>query len=90
MPRFLDHHPMPQVSPQMMQQQMQMMEQMKADIKAHRADPNGVVPVNVFMGANGEAWCLSEAASADAVVKAHASHGVTLSAKDVVEVSSLV
>lgn len=93
MPKFLDNHAMPQPSqmtPEQMQQGMQMMQQMKEDIVAGKPDQYGVKPLNVFMGANGHAWCLTEAADADAVIKAHAVRGVGLTQDDITEVSSLV
>lgn len=91
MPRFLDHHDkMPPMPPEAMEQGKKMMEQMKADIKAKKADKFGVTPVNVFMGANGETWCLTDGPNADAVIKAHEAKGAKLTKKDIVEVTPLV
>ncbi len=92
MPKFMDHHPKGQqpMSPEAMQQGMQMMQQMRADIQAGKSDEFGVKPLNVFMGADGESWCLTEAPNAHAVVKAHGAKGAQLTAADVVEVTSLV
>ena len=91
MPRFMDHHPkMPQMSPAQMAEGMKMMERMKADILAKKADENGVTPLNVLMGANGESWCLTEAANATSVIKAHAAKGVALTQNDIVEITTLI
>jgi Protein of unknown function (DUF4242) len=46
--------------------------------------------LNVFLGKDGTAFCLSEAPDADAVIKAHESFGFSLDRKDVVEVESVV
>ncbi len=90
MPRFLDHHAkMPAMPPEAVEQGKKMLEQMKSDIKARKADQFNVTPVNVFMGANGESWCLTDAPNADAVIKAHAAKGSKLSLSDIVEVTSL-
>ena len=83
MPKFLDHHPtMPEVAPETAQE-------MAGRIKAGKADEFGVTGLNVFMCANGEGYCLSEAPDADAVVKAHEALGFPLSRKDVVEVTTI-
>lgn len=84
MPKYLDHHAkMPELPPGAMQQ-------MQEDIKARKAGQFGVTPMNVFMGTTGEAWCLTEAPNAEAVIKGHGAMGVTLAPADVVEVNSLV
>ena len=83
MPRFMDHHPMPKLPPEAMQQ-------MKAAIEACQADPNGVTPLNTFAGTDGSAFCYTQAASADAVIKSHAAMGVTLERSQITEVTSLV
>ena len=54
------------------------------------ADEFGVHAVNVIFGSDGSAHCLSDAPSADAVVRSHARLGVPLSAENVIEVSTLV
>ncbi|MBI4321811.1 MAG: DUF4242 domain-containing protein [Chloroflexi bacterium] len=83
MPKFIDHHPMPQLPPELMQQ-------MKAMAEAGQSDPNGVTPLNVFAGADGTAFCYSEAPNAEAVIKSHAMVGVALDRSQITEVSSLL
>ena len=91
MPKFLDHHgKMPPMSPEMMQQGQQMMQQLAGAIKAKQADKFGVTPINVFMGVNGESWCMTEAPNAEAIIKSHAANGATLTKADIVEINSLV
>jgi hypothetical protein len=81
MPTFLDHHAMPEPSPEMK-------EAMAERIRTGRADENGARAVNVYM-ADGEAYCLSEAPNAEAVVKAHEAAGVAIRREDVVEVTPI-
>ena len=83
MPKFIDHHEMRDVAPEMA-------EAIGARIKAGEADEHGVTGLNVFLGKDGTAFCLSEAPNADAVIKAHESFGFALDRKDVVEVESVV
>ena len=83
MPKFIDHHEMRDVAPEMA-------EGIAERIKAGRADEHGVKGLNVFLGKDGTAYCLSEAPDADAVVKAHEAVGFTISRSDVVEVESVV
>lgn len=83
MPRFLDHHPMPDLPPGAM-------DLMKGRIERSEPDEFGVTPRNVYAATNGNAYCVSDAADADAVIKAHAAMGVTITAGNVDEVSSLV
>ena len=83
MPKFIDHHPMSELAPEA-----------KASIaeklKAGEPDEHGVRGLNVFIGKNGESFCLSEAPSADAVKKAHEALGFEISERDIVEVESVV
>lgn len=81
MPTFLDHHAMPELS-------AEIKEAMAERIRSGRADENGARAVNVYM-ADGEAYCLSEAPEAEAVVKAHEAAGVAVRREDVVEVTAL-
>lgn len=83
MPKYLDHHKIPQgITPQAMQQ-------MVADIKAGKV-VNGVKSLNSFIGKN-DAWCLTEAANAKAVHDIHkAGYNLELGPGDVTEVQSLV
>jgi hypothetical protein len=83
MPRFIDHHEMSGVTPEMS-------EGIAQRIKAGEADEHGVTGLNVFLGKDGTAYCLSDAPDADAVIKAHESFGFSLSRADVVEVESVV
>jgi hypothetical protein len=83
MPKFIDHHEMRDVAPEMAVG-------IAERIKAGEADESGVKGLNVFLGKDGTAYCLSEAPDADAVVKAHEAVGFELSRSDVVEVESVV
>jgi Protein of unknown function (DUF4242) len=84
MPKFLDHHPtMPEVAPETAQE-------MASRITAGKADEFGVTGLNVFVCANGEGYCLSDAPDAEAVVKAHEAVGFPLRREDVVEVTTIV
>ena len=83
MPTFIDHHEMSDVAPEMAAA-------IGERIKAGESDPHGVKGLNVFLGKDGTAFCLSEAPDADAVVKAHQAYGFAISPSDVVEVQSLV
>ncbi len=83
MPQFIDHHEMSGVTPEMS-------EGIAQRIKAGEPDENGVKGLNVFLGKDGTAYCLSEAPDADAVMKAHEAFGFSLERADVVEVQSVV
>ena len=82
MPTFLDHHTMPEPSPEMR-------EGMASRLRAGAADEHGVTGLNVYLG-EGEAYCLTEAPDADAVVRSHESMGVPIRREDVVEVSPVI
>jgi hypothetical protein len=82
-PKFIDHHEMSDVAPEMAAA-------IGERIKAGEADEHGVKGVNVFLGKDGTAFCLSEAPDAEAVVKAHQAFGFSLDSADVVEVQSVV
>ena len=64
--------------------------QIQDNIMDGKANRFGSVPFNVFMGANGDANCLSEAPSAEAVCQSHAAVGAEISPSDIHEVGSLV
>jgi hypothetical protein len=81
MPTFLDHHGMPELSPEMK-------EAMAGRIRSGQTDDNGARALNVYL-ADGEAYCLSDAPSAEAVVEAHETAGVPIRREDVVEVTAL-
>jgi hypothetical protein len=83
MPRFIDHHEMRDVAPEMAAG-------IAERIKAGERDEHGVKGLNVFLGKDGTAFCLSEAPDADSVVRAHESYGFALRREDVVEVDSVV
>ena len=83
MPRFLDHHPMPNLPPGAM-------DALKSRAEHGEADEFGVTPKNVYAATNGNAYCVSDAADAQAVIDAHAAMGVTITAADIDQVSSLV
>jgi hypothetical protein len=83
MPKFIDHHEMSDLAPEMAAG-------IAERINAGQADEHGVKGLNVFLGKDGTAFCLSEAPDADAVIKAHESFGFSLDRKDVVEVESVV
>jgi uncharacterized protein DUF4242 len=83
MPKFIDHHEMREVAPELA-------EGIAERIKSGQADEHGVKGLNVFLGKDGTAFCLSEAPNADAVIKTHESFGLPLDRKDVVEVESVV
>lgn len=83
MPKFIDHHEMSDVAPEMAAA-------IGERIKAGAADEHGVKGLNVFLGEDGTAFCLSEAPDAESVVKAHQAYGFSLNSADVVEVQSIV
>jgi hypothetical protein len=84
MPKIIDYHAtMPQLPPEAA-------EGIAARLKAGQADQFGVKGLNVFIGKGGQGYCLTEAPSAEAVVKSHEALGFPLSHGDVVEVVSVV
>jgi hypothetical protein len=84
MPKFMDYHAtMPQLPPEAAQA-------MAARLKAGQADQFGVKGLNVFIGIGGQGYCLTEAPSAEAVVKSHEALGFPMSQSNVVEVVSMV
>ena len=83
MPKFIDHHEMSDVAPEMAAA-------IGERIEAGEADEHGVKGLNVFLGKDGTAFCLSEAPDAGSVVKAHQAYGFSLDSADVVEVQSIV
>ncbi len=82
MTKFIDHHQMPQLP-------LEAILQLKQAAENGQADPNGVIPHNVFVGKDGTAYCYTEAANAEAVIKSHAAQGVTLDPSQITEVNSL-
>jgi len=82
MPTFIDHHAMPEPTPEMR-------EGMASRLRAGAADEHGVTGLNVYL-AEGEAYCLTDAPDADAVVRSHEAFGVAVRPEDVVEVSPVI
>ena len=83
MAKFLDHHvggPAPSA---------EMVQGVVAAIKAGKADPFGVTPLNTIQGA-GESWCLTEAPNADAVIQSHGAMGIPQTKDHIVEVMTAV
>ena len=81
MPKFMDYHEkMPEMSP----------EQAKAQIESGQANEHGVKMINAYFGSGGQAYCLSEAADAEAVVKSHEAVGIPQSRENVHEVTGVV
>jgi hypothetical protein len=85
MPKFLDYHPIAHAP-----RSDEVVEAMTGRINVAEPDEHGVTLINVFVAADGQGYCLSEAPSADAVVKSHEALGYTIDSGDVVEVTSLV
>ena len=83
MPKFIDHHEMSEVAPETARG-------IADRLKAGETDEHGVKGLNVFLGKDGTAYCLSEAPDAESVMKAHEAFGFTLDRSDVVEVESVV
>lgn len=83
MPKFIDHHEMSELAPEARAG-------IAEKLRAGEADEHGVRGINVFLGKNGESYCLSEAPSAEAVKKAHEALGFSISDRDIVEVESVV
>jgi hypothetical protein len=82
MPTFLDHHAMPDPSPEML-------DGMAQRLRAGAADEHGVTGLNVYL-AEGEAYCLTDAPDADAVVRSHEAVGVPIRRDEIVEVKPVV
>ena len=82
MPKFMDHHSMPDMPPEAL-------EMIESRLREGKPDEFGVTAVNVYLG-KGQAFCLTEAPDADAVVRSHVENGVPLDSHDVVEVESMV
>jgi hypothetical protein len=82
MPKFLDHHHMGPVSPEMQ-------EAMAGRITAGEPDAHGVQGLSVMLTKDGDAYCVSDAPDADAVVQAHGAMGIDLRREDVVEIQTV-
>lgn len=84
MPKYIDHHAMsPNLPPELHRG-------IAERLRAGEPDEFGVTGLNVYLGRDGTAFCLSDAPDSDAVVKAHEAAGFPLTADDVVEVEAIV
>ena len=83
MPTFIDHHQMPAAMPP------EAIAGIRDNIKKGKPDQFGVTGLNVYM-AQGEAWCLTESPSADAVVQSHKGMGIGIEAGNVTQVTPAV
>ena len=84
MPTFLDYHRvLPPMSPDAVQA-------MVAQIQAGLPGESEVTQWNIFVGQNGQAWCLCEAPDAEAVVQSHEAMLFVQNLENVVEVTKLV
>ncbi len=63
---------------------------MRAKMQAGEQNQFDAKGLNIFMGTEGQAYCLSEAPNAEAVIKSHEAAGVPQSKENIVEVNSLV
>jgi hypothetical protein len=84
MPKFLDHHPIAHAA-----MSKEAVEAITGRINVAAPDEFGVTLMNVFVAADGEGYCLSDAPSVDAVINTHGALGYTLDPSDVIEVTSL-
>ena len=84
MPKFMDFHAkMPHLP-------AEALASLKREIQAGKPDQFGVKPINAFLGADGRAYCLTEAPNAEAVCASHLAKGLLLGKADVVQVNSVV
>ncbi len=86
MPKFLDHHALPPLSPE---QKKAMTDQVKSMVASKKADKFGVTMLNSFM-TPAEAWGYSDAPNAEAVVKSHEAMGIKILVKDVKQVEAII
>ena len=83
MPQFMDFHAkMPEFPPEAV-------EMMKQHIESGEANEFGAKPVNIYIGTEGQGWCISEAPNAQAVAKSHEAQGIPLSVDEIIEVTSV-
>ena len=83
MPTFMDYHQkLPPMPPEAF-------DQVRANLGAKKADEFGVTALDLYAGKEGQAYCLTDAPDADAVVKSHQAQGVPQTRGNVVEVTSL-
>ena len=84
MPQFLDHHPTAHSA-----LTEEAVEQLRNHIRAETPDDFGVKWLSVYVTANGQGYCISEAPNAEAVVKSHELMGYLIETTDVMEVANL-
>ena len=82
MPKFLDHHA---IGPDLARRRKP-----GSPTRSRPADRFGVQGLNVFLTTVGEAYWLSSAPDADAVVQSHEALGFPIRRENVVEVESVV
>ncbi len=84
MAKFIDYHEsLPPMPPEMMAQA-------KEGIEAGAVNEFGSKGLNLFLGTDGSAYCLSEAPDADAILKSHQALGIPQELNAIKEVTSLV
>jgi len=82
MPKFIDFHAkLPSLPPNAM-------DELKSNIG--KKDQFGTTALGAYFTADGQAYCLSEAPSSDAVCRSHESKGLTLGKGDVHEVKNSI
>ena len=77
----------PEMSPE---QALELMQGAKAQIESGQANEHGVKMINAYFGSGGQAYCLSEAADAEAVVKSHETVCIPQSRENIHEVTGVV
>ena len=82
MPTFLDHHPMPPLSPEAQ-------EGIAGKLRAGERDEHGVKGLNLYVSKD-HAYCLSDAPDAESVVAAHRALGFEIQPDAVVEVQPVL
>ena len=84
MPKYIDvHENMPPMPPEMA-------EQVRLGAQSGMANEYGVKVLNAYLSSGGQAYCVTEAPSVEAVLKAHEAIGTPQEAGKVVEVQSLL
>ena len=84
MPRFIDYHAhLPEIPPELLQK-------LSAEMQSGAEDDLGVKPANAFLSEDGQAWCLTEAPSAEAVYRWHEARGIPFDQGNVFEVTGVI
>jgi hypothetical protein len=82
MAKFIDHHSkLPQMSPEDTRA-------IQESLRAGKKDEYGVRVLNLYSATDGQAWCITEAETADAVRKSHDAKGLHVDRQDIIEVKS--